>query len=344
MTIETHIELQRRQVSVEETSQVSVSLRPSNFDDYPGQRQACENLKIYIEAARLRGKMLDHCLLHGPPGLGKTTLAGIIAREMGASLRMTSGPVLDKAANLMGVLAGLEEGTVLFIDEIHRIPAHVEEILYKAMEDQCLDILVGQGPSARTVEMTLPAFTLIGATTRAGSLSRPLRERFGIVEHLRYYEPEDLCSIVIRSAELLGVTLNPDAAMELARRSRGTPRIANHILRRVIDHATVEGVFPVSLSVVQRALEQRGIDGQGLDHKDREMLGIIAARYDGGPVGLEAVAAAMNEERSTLEDVYEPYLIYRGFLSRSPRGRVLTSAGQEHIGSENSTISRTALD
>lgn len=330
---DTHIEIERRRVGNDEpeADTVSVTLRPQNFDDYPGQRHVCDNLKVYIEAARLRQRMLDHTLLHGPPGLGKTTLAGIIARELGANLRMTSGPVLDKAANLMGVLAGLEEGTVLFIDEIHRIPAHVEEILYKAMEDQCLDILVGQGPSARTVEMALPPFTLIGATTRAGSLSRPLRERFGIVEHLRYYEPADLCSIIVRSAALLGVSMDDSAALELARRSRGTPRIANHILRRVIDHATVEGHFPVSLGTVERALERRGIDAAGLDHKDRELMRIIAERYDGGPVGLEAVAAAMNEERSTLEDVYEPYLIYRGFLSRTPRGRMLTREGYDHL-------------
>ena len=332
-TSDTHIEIERRRVTLDEPEgeSASVSLRPQSFDDYPGQRHVCENLKVYIEAAKMRAAMLDHTLLHGPPGLGKTTLAGIIARELGATLRMTSGPVLDKAANLMGVLAGLEEGTVLFIDEIHRMPAHVEEILYKAMEDQCLDILVGQGPSARTVEMSLPAFTLIGATTRAGALSRPLRERFGIVEHLRYYEPEDLRTIIIRSASMLGVSMDDAAAMELARRSRGTPRIANHILRRVIDHATVEGSFPVSLSTVERALERRGIDRAGLDHKDREILRIISERYEGGPVGLEAVAAAMNEERSTLEDVYEPYLIYRGFLARTPRGRTLTREGQDHL-------------
>ncbi len=333
MDKDTHIELERRRETLDEVEQsAAVSLRPHSFDDYPGQKQVCDNLRVYIEAARMRGRMLDHTLLHGPPGLGKTTLAGIIAREMRGTLRMTSGPVLDKAANLMGVLAGLEEGTVLFIDEIHRMPAHVEEILYKAMEDQRLDILVGQGPAARTVEMELPPFTLIGATTRAGALSRPLRERFGIIEHLRYYDPEDLCKIVVRSADLLGVRLEDSAALELARRSRGTPRIANHILRRVIDHATVEGIFPVTLRTVEHALERRGIDGAGLDHKDRELMTIIARRYDGGPVGLEAVAAAMNEERSTLEDVYEPYLIYRGFLSRTPRGRMLTPEGYAHLG------------
>jgi Holliday junction DNA helicase RuvB len=330
---DTHIEIERRKSNLDsfDADGEGFTIRPQSFDDYPGQRQVCDNLKVYIEAARMRQRMLDHTLLHGPPGLGKTTLAGIIAREMGGTLRMTSGPVLDKAANLMGVLAGLEEGTVLFIDEIHRMPAHVEEILYKAMEDQRLDILVGQGPSARTVEMSLPNFTLIGATTRAGALSRPLRERFGIVEHLSYYEPEDLCSIVVRSASVLGVTMDDSAAMELARRSRGTPRIANHILRRVIDHATVEGAFPVSMQTVERALERRGIDKAGLDQKDREFMRIIAERYDGGPVGLDAIAAAMNEERSTLEDVYEPYLIYRGFLARTPRGRSLTREGHGHL-------------
>jgi Holliday junction DNA helicase RuvB len=327
-----HIEFVRRQ---EETplSDVSpdVSLRPETFADYPGQSDVCRNLKVYIESALKRGKLLDHTLLHGPPGLGKTTLAGIIARALSAPLKITSGPVLDKTSDLMGVLAGLDAGTVLFIDEIHRMPANVEEVLYKAMEDQRLDILVGQGPSTRTVEVPLMGFTLIGATTRAGSLSRPLRERFGIVEHLKYYEPEELCTILRRSAHLLGATLNPDAAFELACRSRGTPRVANHLLRRVIDHAVVGGVNPITRDVVLLALQRRGIDQEGLDGKDREFLNIILERYEGGPVGLDAVAAALNEERSTLEDVYEPYLIYRGFLARSPRGRVLTPKGCAHL-------------
>lgn len=307
------------------------SLRPVSFAEYPGQARVCENLKVYIQAARMKGRMLDHALLHGPPGLGKTTLAGIIARELGAEFKVTSGPVLDSSANLMGVLAGLESGQVLFIDEIHRIPAHVEEVLYKALEDQRLDILVGQGPSARTVEMQLPMFTLIGATTRAGALSRPLRDRFGIVEHLEYYQADELQKILNQSAEKLNVVLENDASYELARRSRGTPRIANHLLRRVIDHATVEGVFPITLQVVDRALIRRGIDGEGLDRMDRELLLTIAERYQNRPVGLEAIAAALNEEKSTLENVYEPYLIFQGFLSRTANGRMLTPRALEHL-------------
>lgn len=327
-----HIEFVRRQEeAAPQDVSIEVSLRPETFSDYPGQSEVCRNLKVYIESALKRGKLLDHTLLHGPPGLGKTTLAGIIARSLGAPLKVTSGPVLDKTSDLMGVLAGLDAGSVLFIDEIHRMPANVEEVLYKAMEDQRLDILVGQGPSARTVEVPLMGFTLIGATTRAGALSRPLRERFGIVEHLKYYEPHELCTIIGRSAELLGAVLEHDAALELAHRSRGTPRVANHLLRRVIDHAVVGAVSPITRDVVLLALQRRGIDHEGLDGKDREFLTIILERYEGGPVGLDAVAAAMNEERSTLEDVYEPYLIYRGFLARSPRGRVLTPKGCSHL-------------
>ncbi|NBO37650.1 Holliday junction branch migration DNA helicase RuvB [bacterium] len=306
-------------------------LRPRTFDEYPGQERVVENLKIYTQAARLRGKMLDHVLLHGPPGLGKTTLAGIIAQTMDCTLKITSGPVIERPADLMGVLANLEVNTVLFIDEIHRLPSHVEEVLYSAMEDGRLDVMIGQGPSARSISFDLKPFTLIGATTRAGALSAPLRDRFGIVEHLDYYSPESLCLIIRRSARLLNLQLNEDAALVLARRCRGTPRIANMLLRRVMDFALVQGKTEIDSEVAQRALARLGVDVRGLARMDREFMRVMRDRHEGGPVGLEAIAAALHEEKTTLEDVYEPYLVSVGFVNRTPRGRQLSAAGRSHL-------------
>lgn len=311
--------------------QHSAQLRPQTFEEYPGQESICENLKIYTKASKIRGKMLDHCLFHGPPGLGKTTLAGIIAADMGCQMKITSGPVIERAADLMGILANLEPNTILFIDEIHRLPSNVEEILYSAMEDMRLDVLVGQGPAARTVKFDLPPFCLIGATTRAGSISAPLRDRFGIQEHLDYYSFEALCKIILRSASILKVSIHENAAMALAKRCRGTPRIANQLLRRVLDFALVAEKELIDEEIVLVSLNRLGIDSEGLTRMDREFLSIMEHRYDGGPVGLEAIAAALNEEKNTLEDVYEPYLVYRGFVLRSSRGRMLSEAGRKHI-------------
>jgi Holliday junction DNA helicase RuvB len=306
-------------------------LRPRSFDEYPGQERVVENLKIYTQAARLRGKMLDHVLLHGPPGLGKTTLAGIIAHTMDCSLKITAGPVIERPADLMGLLANLEPHTVLFIDEIHRLPSHVEEVLYSAMEDGRLDVMIGQGPSARSISFDLKPFTLIGATTRAGALSAPLRDRFGIVEHLDYYTPESLSLIISRSARLLGIRLDDAAALLLASRCRGTPRIANMLLRRVMDFAIVTGRDAVDAQTVENALERLGVDTRGLARMDREFLRTMRDRHEGGPVGLEAIAAALHEEKTTLEDVYEPYLVSVGFVNRTPRGRQLSALGREHL-------------
>lgn len=308
-----------------------VHLRPKTFEEYPGQDKICDNLKIYTKAAKLRGKMLDHCLFHGPPGLGKTTLAGIVAEVMGCQMKMTSGPVIERAADLMGILANLEPNTILFIDEIHRLPSNVEEILYSAMEDMRLDVLVGQGPAARTVKLDLPPFCLIGATTRAGAISAPLRDRFGIQEHLDYYSPEALCKIILRSASIMQASIYENAAMQLAKRCRGTPRIANQLLRRVLDFALVAEKEFIDEDIVHVALGRLGIDIEGLTRMDREFLKIIEERYDGGPVGLEAIAAALNEEKNTLEDVYEPYLVYRGFILRTSRGRTLSEMGRKHL-------------
>ena len=306
-------------------------LRPKTFDEYPGQERVVENLKIYTQAARLRGKMLDHVLLHGPPGLGKTTLAGIIAQTMDCVLKITAGPVIERPADLMGLLANLESNTVLFIDEIHRLPSHVEEVLYSAMEDGRLDVMIGQGPSARSVSFDLKPFTLIGATTRAGSLSAPLRDRFGIVEHLDYYSPASLSRIVARSARLLNTNLNESAALMLAERCRGTPRIANMLLKRVMDFAIVNSQSTIDADVVEKALVRLGVDPKGLARMDRDFLRVMRDRYDGGPVGLESIAAALHEEKSTLEDVYEPYLVAIGFVHRTPRGRQLSNLGTAHL-------------
>lgn len=306
-------------------------LRPRTFDEYPGQERVVENLKIYTQAARLRGKMLDHVLLHGPPGLGKTTLAGIIAQTMDCTLKITAGPVIERPADLMGLLANLDTNTVLFIDEIHRLPSHVEEVLYSAMEDGRLDVMIGQGPSARSVSFDLKPFTLIGATTRAGSLSAPLRDRFGIVEHLDYYSSESLSRIVLRSARLLNMQLDERASLLLAERCRGTPRIANMLLRRVMDFALVNNQVTINVDVVEKALQRLGVDTKGLARMDRDFLRVMRDRYEGGPVGLESIAAALHEEKNTLEDVYEPYLVAIGFVHRSPRGRQLSQLGSNHL-------------
>jgi Holliday junction DNA helicase RuvB len=308
-----------------------INLRPKSFDEYPGQERVCENLKVYTQAAKLRGKMLDHCLFHGPPGLGKTTLAGIIAETMGAQIKVTSGPVIERAADLMGILASMESNTILFIDEIHRLSANVEEILYSAMEDMRLDILIGQGPTARTVKFDLPPFCIIGATTRAGAISAPLRDRFGIQEHLDYYSPEALTKILLRSAKIMDTSINQEAAFLLSKRCRGTPRIANQLLKRILDFALVSNKLTIDCDIINHSLERLGIDNEGLSIMDREFLKIMLERYQGGPVGLDAIAAALNEEKSTLEDVYEPYLVFRGFILRTARGRLLSESGKKHL-------------
>jgi Holliday junction DNA helicase RuvB len=306
-------------------------LRPSRFAEYPGQETVKENLQVYVEAAKRRQAPLDHVLLHGPPGLGKTTLARIIALELQVGFYQTSGPSIDKPGDLAGILAGLEPGAVLFIDEIHRLSMAVEEILYSAMEDFSVDILVGQGPSARTVRMPINPFTLVGATTRVASLSAPLVSRFGIQERLDFYSPEALVAILHRSADIWDIALAPDGAMELARRSRGTPRIANRLLRRVRDFAVYHDCQELHRDIVQTTLDRLDIDGAGLDRMDRRILLTIRDRYDGGPVGVETLSATVGEERSTIEDVYEPYLMHQGFLQRGPRGRELSAKGIAHL-------------
>lgn len=317
-----------------EDSEIELSLRPKTFGDYIGQDKVKENLKIYIEAAKKRGEPLDHVLLYGPPGLGKTTLSGIIANELGVQIRVTSGPAIEKPRNLAELLSNLNEGDVLFIDEIHRMPRSVEEILYPAMEDYTLDIFLGQGPAARSIRIDLPKFTLVGATTRAGQLSAPLRDRFGVNMRLELYSPEQLAEIVTRSAGILGVEIEPDGAIEIASRSRGTPRIANRLLKRVRDFAQVKHNGVITLSVAQETLKALDIDELGLDAVDRRMLEAIIRNYAGGPVGLETLAAAIGEEAITIEDVYEPYLMQIGFLSRTPRGRCVTKSAYRHLGIE----------
>ena len=308
------------------------SLRPRRMDDYIGQDKAKENLKVYIEAARLRGDSLDHVLLYGPPGLGKTTLSGIIAAEMGVNLRVTSGPAIEKQGDLAALLTNLNEGDVLFIDEIHRLPRQVEEILYPAMEDFALDIIIGKGPAARSIRIDLPKFTLIGATTRAGQLTTPLRDRFGVLLKLELYTPEQLASIVSRSASILGIPISRDGAFEIASRSRGTPRIANRLLKRVRDFAQVQNKSEIDKEVAGYALDRLEIDELGLDNTDRRMMEAIIKFYDGGPVGLDTLAATIGEEAITIEDVYEPYLMQLGFINRTPRGRCVTRLAYEHLG------------
>lgn len=307
------------------------SLRPKTLKEYIGQEKAKENLAVFIEAARKREEALDHVLLHGPPGLGKTTLAGIIAQEMGAGIRITSGPAIEKPGDLAALLTNLNEGDILFVDEIHRLNRSVEEILYPAMEDYALDIIVGKGPSANSIRLDLPKFTLIGATTRAGQLSAPLRDRFGVTLRLELYTPEELAKIVTRSAGILSVDIVPGGAYEIARRSRGTPRIANRMLRRVRDFAQVKADGVITKDVADQALCALEIDYLGLDPVDRRMLGAIIDNYNGGPVGLETLAATIGEESVTLEDVYEPYLMQLGFLTRTPRGRCVTQKAYQHL-------------
>ena len=308
------------------------SLRPKYFNEYIGQREAKDNLNIYIQATKQRGEALDHVLLYGPPGLGKTTLAGIIANELGVNFRITSGPAIEKAGDLAAILTNLDEHDVLFIDEIHRLSRSVEEVLYSAMEDYALDIIIGKGPSARSVRIDLPKFTLVGATTRAGALAAPLRDRFGIVSRLEYYKQEELEFIVTRAANILNIGIEKAGASEIARRSRGTPRIANRLLKRVRDFAQVVGNGVITADIADEALKRLHVDKMGLDRIDRRVLKCIIENYDGGPVGIETIAAAVSEERDTIEDVYEPYLMQLGFLGRTPRGRVATKLAYDHLG------------
>lgn len=312
--------------------EVDSAIRPSHFSDFSGQDKVLANLKVFVSAAKMRGETLDHVLFHGPPGLGKTTLAGIVARELGVSMKVTSGPVIDKPGDLAGLLTSLEQGDVLFIDEIHRLSSQVEEYLYSAMEDYTIDIVIDKGPSARSIQISLNPFTLIGATTRAGLLTSPLRARFGIACPLEYYEAETLMRIVKRSAAILGTEIDDESAHEIGSRSRGTPRIANALLRRVRDFAQVEGTGNVDLKITKHALEALNIDSKGLDAMDRRILTTIIDKFSGGPVGLNTIATAVGEDSGTIEDVYEPFLIMEGMLKRTPRGRVVTSLGYGHFG------------
>ncbi len=327
----------------DDDSRFDKSLRPVRFEDFIGQDRIKENLQVYIDAAKGRGEALDHVLFCGPPGLGKTTLATIIAHELGVGIKTTSGPVLERAGDLAAILTNLQERDVLFIDEIHRLNRVVEEILYPAMEDFQLDIIIGQGPGARSIKLDLPHFTLVGATTRTGLLTSPLRDRFGVLDRLNFYNHEELSVIVQRSAALLKVPIEPGAALEIAGRSRGTPRIANRLLRRVRDFAQVQNDGTITTELVARAMDRLEVDAKGLDHMDRRLLLTIIDKYDGGPVGLETLAAALNEEKDTLEDVYEPFLIQEGFLDRTPRGRQATRRAYEYLKKTKSTTTQERL-
>ena len=315
-----------------EERRLEQTIRPKRLQEYAGQPQVCEQMEIFIGAAKKRNEALDHVLIFGPPGLGKTTLSHIIAHEMGASLRQTSGPVLEKAGDLAALLTNLEPGDVLFVDEIHRLSPVVEEILYPAMEDYQLDIMIGEGPAARSIKLDLPRFTLVGATTRAGLLTSPLRDRFGIVQRLEFYSTADLTGIVQRSAGILGVEIDAEGAKEIARRSRGTPRIANRLLRRVRDYTEVKADGSISATIADRALDLLNVDIHGFDHMDRRLLLAIIEKFDGGPVGVDSLAAAIGEERGTIEDVIEPFLIQQGFMMRTSRGRVATRTAYQHFG------------